>query len=401
MKFLNICNLYTSAWCLYWLQGFLYTKGSPIGKSLLFVILLISLYYFLLNLFKVNNLPYLKALNALVILFTIYGIISMLAGTVSVTEAGDERTGFDFVKQYYSSILPIYAYFNFARDGYIDERWFAKWIYVFFGVAIISFYTGRNELLQRAIEMGTLQTEFTNNFAYLFVALIPAISLVYWKPTLQWFLWLIVVAFSLMSFKRGAILTTGVCFIYFLNAYITTRYGVKKRYVLLAIIVFLGAYLVLDYLVANSDYFFLRLEQTQEGNLSRRDELYAKAIDVFKGGGLFQLLFGHGANSTATLLGNGAHNDWLEILICHGIVGVFFFAVYWIVLMRLWLKTEKGSIIRVTLGLFFISTFIRTMISFSIGDMSYFSTSVIGFCLSNCKKSVVKNEDFVLFPGTK
>lgn len=381
MKSLNICNIYTAAWCLYLLQGFLYAKGSPIGKILILLILLMSLYYFTSNLFRINNTPYLKALNALVVLFTAYGILSMLVGTVSVTAGGNERTGFDFVKQYYSSILPIYAYLSFARDGYINKRWFNKWIYVFFFVAIVVFFNKRSEMLKEAMMLGSQQTEFINNYAYLFISLIPAIVLVSHKKYLPWILWLIVIAFSLYSFKRGAIMTSGICFLYYLYAVVGTKSKKGLRYTWFAVIVFVGVYFVIDYLMANSEYFWVRVEVTQEGSSSHRDELYLAAWQVFINSEPINMLFGHGANSTASLIGNGAHNDWLEILVCFGLIGIFVFTLYWLASYKTWKRIDKTYGLRLAFGTFLIATFMRTLFSFSIGDMSFFEATVVGYCL--------------------
>lgn len=381
MKTLNICNIYTAAWCLYLLQGAIYAKGSPIGKFLILIILLMSLYYFLSNLLRNNASSYLKALNALVLLFTAYGFISIISGSVNITAGGNERTGFDFIKQYYSSILPIYVYLSFARDGYVNKRWFNKWIYFFFIVAVVVFFTKRSEMLEEAMMLGSQRTEFTNNYAYLFISLIPAIAMVSHKKYLPWFLWLVVMAFSLYSFKRGAILTSGICFLYYLYAMKSSTSKNGLRYTWLVIIVFVGIYFVLDYMMENSEYFWIRLEVTQEGGSSHRDELYSAAWQVFRNSDTFNMIFGHGANSTGSLIGNGAHNDWLEILVCFGIIGVVVYMIYWIVLYKMWRRTESANGLKLAIGAFLIATFLRTLFSFSIGDMSFFSASVVGYCL--------------------
>lgn len=378
---LNICNIYTAAWCLYLLQGSFYSKGGPIGRILIILILSLSLFYFVKQIFIVQHQPYLRALSLLVIMFTIYGLIAVLNGTVQVTEGGTERTGYDFIKQYYISILPIFAYYSFAKDGFMSERWFSKWVFVFFGVAIVAFFTRRSELLQKAIEEGIMQTEFTNNHAYLFVALIPVIALVSRKSLLQWLLWLVVVAFSLFSFKRGAILTTGICFLFYIHAFLRGRSKRTWQYMIFAIVVATVTYIMFEHLMSSSDYFMYRLERTQEGSMSDRDELYSAAWHVFTSSNAVNILFGHGASATSSLIGNGAHNDWLEILVCQGVLGVSLFAFYWITLLRTWLRTEKGNIMRVALGLFVVASFLRSIFSFSIGDMSFYTAAVVGYCL--------------------
>lgn len=382
MKALNICNIYTIAWCLYYLQGTLYAKGGPIGRLLILFVLLLSVYYFVISAKKIARPVYLKALNILVILFSVYGIISILTGNVATTAGGTERSGVDFLKQYYSSILPIYAYYSFARDKLINEKWFYKWSLIFFAVAVSAFFTRRNEMILEALESGSQQTEFTNNFAYLFVSLIPLIAIVSGKKYYHWILWTVVLIFSIFSFKRGAILISAASFLLFLFVSFGNQSKHKNRYLAVSVLVMVVVYFSIDYLFQNSDYFLVRLENTREGSLSQRDVLYAAAWEIFTGSNLFHMLFGHGANMTGSLMGNGAHNDWLELLVNQGLFTIVFFIYYWITLYKTWRTTKDENGIRTAIGLFLTVTFLQTLFSFSIGDMNFFEASVVGYCLA-------------------
>lgn len=380
MKHFNICNIYTAAWCLYYLQGALYAKGGPIGRVLILFVLLLSVYYFIISAIRTPRPAYLGALNILVILFSIYGIISIASGTIAVTANGTERSGAAFLKQYYSSILPIYAYYSFARDKLIDEKWLYRWSLVFIVVAVTAYFTRLNEMIQAAMEMGSDQKEFTNNYAYLFVSLIPLIALVSGKKYYHWLLWAVVLVFSVLSFKRGAMLVSALCFLYYIFVSFS-GHSRRNNYVAMSILAMAAVYFAFEYLLLNSDYFLLRIEKTQEGNASRRDILFAAALEVFARSNLFHAFFGHGANMTAPLIGNGAHNDWLELLVNQGLFSVGFFLYYWIVLYKTWRNTSNDGNIRIAIGLFLISTFLRTLFSFSIGDMNFYEAAVIGYCL--------------------
>ena len=239
-------------------------------------------------------------------------------------------------------------------------------------------------MLMAAYDMGLSQTEFTNNIAYLFVALIPLIALVSNRKTYQWLLWTVILVFSLLSFKRGAILISAISFVYYLFLSFGSSSKKKGRYVILSVFAIVAVYITVEYLFQTSDYFRFRLEETEEGAVSQRDVLFSSAWTVFKNADFAHKLLGYGANMTASLIGNGAHNDWLEILVNHGIFGVLFFIVYWFTLFKTWRKTSDGPI-RMALGLFFIVTFMRTLFSFSIGDMSFFEAAVVGYCLIHSK----------------
>ena len=383
MKSFTICNIYTAAWCLYFLQGSLYAKGGPIGRLLILFVLLLSVWYFVNTALRTPRPAYLRALNILVILFSIYGIVSILTGTIAATANGTERSGADFLKQYYSSILPIYAYYSFARDKLINEKWLYRWSLIFFLVAVAAFFARRNEMLLEAMEMGSQQTEFTNNFAYLFVSLIPIIALVSGKKYYHWLLWAVVLIFAVFSFKRGAMLISAISFLFYLIVFFGSHSRRRNSYIFVSLLVIVAVYFAIDYLFQNSDYFLIRLENTQEGGVSQRDVLFAYAWRVFINSNPCNMIFGHGANMTASLIGNGAHNDWLELLVNQGLFTIVFFIYYWVTLYKTWRTTKDENGIRTALGLFLVVTFLKTLFSFSIGDMNFFEASVMGYCLVN------------------
>ena len=92
----------------------------------------------------------------------------------------------------------------------------------------------------------------------------------------------------------------------------------------------LGAIVVVSLVVYNwfitNDYMMHRLEQTLEGNSSGRDVIYTTAWHAwFDCNNLGHYLFGFGYLGTIChplMHGYMAHNDWLEILVDYGLVGV-------------------------------------------------------------------------------
>jgi len=102
-------NIYIALWLLYNLQGVLYSSGSVISVS----ILAILIFWSILNFFKANTFspkPKLfSGLNALLLLFTIYGGILIISGEqLYITEFGYTKVrNFEYLKGIYSSLLPI------------------------------------------------------------------------------------------------------------------------------------------------------------------------------------------------------------------------------------------------------------------------------------------------------
>lgn len=70
-------NIYTTVWCLYYMQGTLYPEGSVISRVLMGVFLLMSIYYFLKVLSFKRNHPVIKAFQYLAIMFGVYGLLRL------------------------------------------------------------------------------------------------------------------------------------------------------------------------------------------------------------------------------------------------------------------------------------------------------------------------------------
>lgn len=97
-------NIYTTVWCLYYMQGTLYPEGSVISRVLMGVFLLMSIYYFLKVLSFKRNHPVIKAFQYLAIMFGVYGLLRLGDATQEWKRVNDATTYF---KLYEMSILPI------------------------------------------------------------------------------------------------------------------------------------------------------------------------------------------------------------------------------------------------------------------------------------------------------
>lgn len=385
----NISNIYTLLWCIYYYQGATTTEASTIGRVSLMVALMISFYYLYLCLAKLWLPRLLKALNWLLLLFTLYGAYRLIPGT-EVKMGGVTIARIDYLKNIYISILPIYTYYYFTVKGYIDKQWFMKWSIVFIGIAIYSFYGYQ---LKRYSEFfGFNDFSITNNTAYLFVAILPA--LVFYKryPYVQYPLFFLVSAFTLFGVKRGALLILFMCLFFYIQKS-RTRETSKANFfyfIIVAVFVIYGITELLHFYETN-EYLQLRTEETIGGESSHRDELYSGVISYyFNQTNILCLFLGNGANATITIAGKNAHNDWLEILINQGFIGLCFFTYYWYVFFITCKKAyRKGKTDEMGLALIFvfIICFTKTLFSMSINDMNVFITSVLGFCLYNIEGS--------------
>lgn len=95
---------------------------------------------------------------------------------------------------------------------------------------------------------------------------------------------------------------------------------------------------------------------------------------------------GAGATETVNIVGNFAHNDWLELLINQGLLGVLLYVVYWIAFFRNWKLLRHDKELYAMMGCALLSCLIPSFFSMSYANMNMITTLVIGFCLANVRK---------------
>lgn len=382
---LNRCDWFIIVWVLYYLQGVLYPTGGAISTGLLGVNLLVSIWCAIKVWQMPHNPPYIKGLNLLLIMFSIYGfaLILMNPHTVHYSMSGMSMASYNYIKSIYLSILPIYAFYYFSLKGYLTAERLRWWAVVFCISCVLSYYNYMDRLLER----GSSAEEITNNAGYLFLSLIPIWVVYRRKPLLQYAGLAFCMAFILMGMKRGAIAIGGVVVLYLIWQIIKNARGNQRFIVIIltAVLAVVGVYFVID-LMTSSDYFLQRLEATKEGNSSGRDSLYSFFWTYFtERADAIQYLFGRGANGTLEIYYNYAHNDWLEIAVNQGLLGIIVYAVYWKQFYSTWRQSTNIEA-KTILALVGIIYFAKTLFSMSYGDMTYVCTSVLGYALATYKK---------------
>lgn len=383
LKEKHILFLYILLWFLYELQGLLWTEGNLLSQVIILTLNAMSIYYLWMVNMKVPNKPsYIYALNVLLLMFFFYGVVYVLEGEhfyLGVTVSKP----FNYLKGIMNSLLPIYVFYYFAWKGVLSKRYMQVLTFFFFIVVIISYWSYDMDSRSILAESGVERDGIVNNMGYEFLCLFPILTFSNKRPFLQYVGIICVMTFILMGMKRGAILIGALCMVWFLLEMFRTAKRYKK---LLIVVVSVAAVILMSYLVwhllQTSDFFNQRLQSTIEGNLSGRNLLYATSFNYFLyDTTLFQFLFGSGANATLEVSMNYAHNDWLELAINQGVLGVVLYAVYWVCFFRAWRSMSNNRLVAFAFGLLLLIYFMRTFFSFSYGDMNIYSTSVLGFCL--------------------
>lgn len=386
---LNRCDWFIIVWVVYYLQGVLYSSGGAISTGLLGINLLISIWCAIKVWQMPHHPPYIKGLNLLVLMFSIYGFALILTSPSSIhyRMSGISMASYNYIKSIYLSIFPIYAFYYFSLKGYLTEERLRWWAVVFCISCVISYYIYMQQAMEKLLQRGSSADEITNNAGYLFLSLIPIWVLFRKKPLLQYAGLAFCMAFILMGMKRGAILIGGVVVLYLIWQIIKNARGNQRFIVILltAVLAVAGVYFVID-MMTSSDYFLQRLEATKEGNSSGRDSIYSFFWTYFtEKADVIQYLFGRGANGTLEIYYNYAHNDWLEIAVNQGLLGIAVYVVYWKQLYSTWRQSTNIEA-KTILALVGIIYFAKTIFSMSYADMTYVCTSVLGYALATYKK---------------
>ena len=362
----NVANVYILLWFLYYMQGTFYASGGIIGVSIMSLFLMVSLYFF----FKVNRYrgvpTYLKGLNFLVILFTIYGIIRIVNPEVIYRAGGIFQNPTTYLKSYYISVLPVYALYYFVVTGKISADWLRKWAFVFIAFAVFQYYKTEVSILERLNEKGIEVELVTNNMGYYFVSLMCLIPFFDKKKVIQYIILAICGFFVISSAKRGALLCFAVSVFIFLW-YNLRHASFKKKFgiLLFGVCCFLGAYTYMNYMLSTNVSFANRFI-IEVGNSSGRENLYAGVINhIFNETSIWRLIFGNGADGSIAILGNYTHNDWLEFAIDMGLLGVIAYVYYYINFIRT-IKDSRNFSIKMALLFLFIPCVMKSVYSSSI-----------------------------------
>lgn len=385
---ISLCDIYVLLWALHeYADMFVHTSLSTLGTF--FSMMLISLYFFCRLLSKYQLEGYFKSLVIFLMFLSIYGLIYILGGHYVY---GTKPTS--FLLGNWSSLAPILVFYLSTLNGYINEKKMLIYCVVFLVMAVTRFeyYYSTSYL-----EMGEYftNTGFTNNASYFFVCLLPFTFLLDSKPVLKYLLLLVCIYFVMNGMKRGAILVTGVFFVYYLWATVFSQKNKKitKKQIISAILFCATLFAIskfVKYSWIGNDYFNYRFQTMAEGDTNGRVEIYSILWDEFSyNSNIFQMLFGHGAEGTIQIAQMHAHNDWLELLTDCGIIGVIVYLIYFISFYKECKRykdilPEKNIIFSSMLILFVTSFF-----SMSFMDMYLGISCALGYGMAMCKRKKI------------
>ncbi len=373
----NVCYIYIGLWMLYGLQALLKLQG--VVAQLIFIVLMgMSFYAFYQVCAHCKTCPYLKWLNIMLVILSIYGVITIISGE-RIFKGHEMLVNYTYLQALYISVMPIYAFYYYSLRRQLKPESITIVFLVLFAFSALSFF---QQFVKISVSSG--KEDIVNNMGFLFVPLIPMLSLVKLKNVWKYVLAMVAFGFIILSMKRGAILTGSVMLLLFMrrNLKVRTKTQVASAFLLLLTVIFVMYRFVMN-LYENNAFFHKRFDMTMGGYSSQRDKLYSFFWHYFtERTSVWEFFFGHGANGTVALYGQYAHNDWLEFAINQGLLGVFSYIIYWCVFICEWKNCKSSKECRTALGDIIIAYILISLFSMSFGSMPLTASLCIGYCLA-------------------
>lgn len=317
-----------------------------------------------------------KALSIFYLSLAIYGTIALVEGKTLYTPT-TPIVPVNYLYKASWSLLPIFAFYNFAKKGLLTKQFMLKWIYACVVVATISYYFG----MLQSLAKHEGEEEATNNGGYIIVSLLPMFIFLKDRSKQQYLLLAGALLLAFLSMKRGAIMVGLVAVaVYFWYLLKNSKKTTKAKVFVALIIASFGILYVFDRMSTTSEYFQERVDETMEGDSSGRDFIQGFLIDYYMTQYTpTEKLVGRGGNATLDVLGQFAHNDWIELGINQGLLGMLLYLFYWISFVKLLMNRSVPPEVKTALAMFFVIYFLKTFFSMSYSGYTLYVSMVLGY----------------------
>lgn len=359
------------------------TIGSGLVRSLFRNIIFVwSFIYYVKTVSNYSKEPaIIKALSIFYLSLVVYGILLVVEGKTfqggikNVTNV----SSLNYIYKVSWSLLPIFAFYNFARKGLLTKHYMVKWLYVFMTVATVCYF-----LRMRRSMMIDEEDEVTNNAGYLVLSLVPMFLFLKARSWAQYLFIAGAMLLVFLSMKRGAILCGLIlAAVYYLYIFRKSKSSTRLGVIIALIIAAYGTFYVYDRLATTSAYFQERMDDTMEGNTSGRDWIHGFFIDYYLNRyTLTEQLVGRGANSTLELFNMFAHNDWIELGINQGLLGMLLYLFFWLAFIGMLLKKDIPPEVKTSLMMIFVIYLLKSFFSMSYSGYTLYSAMALGYCIA-------------------
>lgn len=284
-------------------------------------------FYYLLKLLLSGSLP--KYSILLLIFVAIWGIAWMNSPKQVFQEStATIRNTTELLTPAVGFFLLFFPYYFWSKTGCLTSRRLKKFLVILLIVNSISFIGFFADLIPHDADASGA------NLSYPLVCLMPLAGVLWDNKNKFFYVLLALVAVSFISTKRGAMISALLSFA--LMLYLFSKDSKYKHIKLLPIVLMLvAASAVLYFIYISNDNLQLKIEDSNEGNFSGRENFYLVLLDSWLSSDIKTKLLGTEFMKAVDLVGYDAHNDWLEILLDAGIVGA---TIYLFIILTFFIK---------------------------------------------------------------
>ncbi len=332
-----ICYLLLLMIVGYYSQSLVFSEGSPIGQGFLAVIFLLSFIY-LFKLLRIRN-KFTNFMKIWLFFIVMYLFYFLLYGNFA---------DYSIVKMVLLNFLPFFPFYYFSEKEILTRKHLIAFFLFVLPVFILQFNRSIHQL-----RLEEMREEVVDNTVYLFIGLLPFVFL--FRNKLLSFLFLMIIWFYMIqSAKRAAIVCGIAALVLIVFEYLYASEGkakIKRYFVSIVLLIAVGYY---GYgLYVQNQYLMERMALMMEGYSSGRDVLIETLFGVwFQSDRLIPYLFGFGYNASSLHTVHVSHNDWVDMLVSFGLMGIIvYFTLFRLLFMQLlrkgWAREKKIILILV------------------------------------------------------
>ena len=293
----------------------------PLLGFLWFIWIFICSYYAFLICTEKNKFIS-KQFSVVLISFWMINAISFLYAPKLVQSLLVEVPTLVLFKSITLTLFSFFPLYYFASHGYINNGNIKGFVFLLFVFSFLNFLSGSFLESKESLEDNNVVNE-----AYLFVQLIPLVMLVF-KGRQLYALMVLAAIIVIGGAKRGAILCMAVnLLVFFIYLLKEESFAKKHRGVFLLVIsimVLIGFYFILGNEFLQDRLLNTGSDSDRSGEI--RTERYLMLWTVyFNNSSIEELVFGYGFAQTVTLGEGLAHQDWIELLIDNGFLGLLLY----------------------------------------------------------------------------
>lgn len=297
--------------------------GASLGAMLIYNVYYSGKKYSVLRLFN-----FLK----IWLIFTAVGVLYMFLAIIEFpSQYADINLRFGLIMVYI--ITTIIFFYNATINGHLKGKLLDLLIYfLVFNGAYEVFIAFNSVDLKMGVEI------INTSAGYMFLMLLPMLMYRYQKQ--NFWLFSVAILFTLMSGKRGALITFVFLIVYALSNFkrVFKNFKFDWKAILFLVILFAIGFYFVEYAYDSLTFRLANIENEERGTIgSGRDVIWLTLITFWLDGSFFNQLFGYGFYSAYTIEGHIAHNDFIEYLIDFGILGF----LLWSIIMTKFYKNIK------------------------------------------------------------